>query len=324
LRRPPDGPDARQGPEKPTQRTGPRPRETGWKLMKKFIVIVVILFLLGAAAFFFGWINIWVPANSYAVLVSKSSGFDDTLVGPESGFVWRWQHLIPTNMTIYAFPLSEYTTTVSDKGSFPSGDVYAKAVPYNPDFSYHLDFTIAYRLRPQALIRLVKNEELTPETLNAYYDKKKEGVASLLLAELFSLADKGDVTLLRSPFALEKRLLETLRDKDNDIELTRLQPTGETRLPDPAVYYQARKNYEALAVEQQRLEMEKMRRERELYEKEDLAFERSVSQLERYGELLNKYPVLLKYLYVTRNPAAAGAQVPELKDLFETKGAATP
>jgi hypothetical protein len=285
--------------------------------MKKFVIIFIIICLLGGAAFFFGWINIWVPANSWAVMVSKSSGYDDTLVGPDSGFVWRWQHIIPTNLTLYVFTLSEYTTRIAGKGSFPSGDVYAKAVPYNPDFSYAIDFTVAYRLRPKALISLVKNDKLTPETLTAYYDKRKEAMTSAVLEELFSLAEKGDAALLRSPFALEQRLLAALRDKDANVELTRLTPQGETRLPDPRVYYQARQNYEALSAEHQRLEIEKMRRAQALFEKDDAAFDRSVAQLERYGELLNKYPVLLKYLYINNSGPAVAKDVPELKNLFD-------
>ncbi|MBN2352064.1 MAG: hypothetical protein JXD23_05790 [Spirochaetales bacterium] len=292
--------------------------------MKKFIVVFIILILLGGAAFFFGWMNIWVPADSYAVMVSKSSGYDDTVIGPESGFVWRWQHLLPTNMTIYSFSLSPYTTAVSAKGSFPSADVYAQSVPYHPDFSYDVDFSVSYRLRPKALLGLVKNEKLTPETLKSYYERKKNGIASALLDELFGLAGRGDVALLENPFSLEKRLLELLRDKYADIDLTSLAPRGVTKLPDPAVYSRARANFEALAAEQSRLELEKLKRGGELFGKEDMAFDRSVSQLERYGELFNKYPVLLKYLFITRNPGAASSQVPELKDLFESKGPATP
>ncbi len=292
--------------------------------MKKIVIAFIILVLLGGAVFFFGWMNIWVPADSYAVMVSKSSGFDDTVIGPGSGFVWRWQHLLPTNMKLFSFSLAPFTTSVTAKGSFPSADVYAQAVPYHPDFSYDIDFSVSYRLRPKALLGLVKNGKVTPETLKAFYEQKKDGIVSALLDELFGLAGRGDAALLENPFALEKRLMELLRDKENDVEITNIAPRGVTKLPDPAVYSLARANFKALAEEQSRLQLEKLRREQELFGKEDTAFDRSVSQLERYGELFNKYPVLLKYLFITRNPGAASSQVPEIKNLFDAKGTANP
>ncbi len=292
--------------------------------MKKFIVIIIILILLGGTAFFFGWMNIWVPADSFGVMVSKTSGYDDTLIGADSGFIWRWQHLVPTNVTLHIFKIKDHTASLSARGSFPSGEVYAQAVPFHPDFSYEINFTVSYRLRTSSLIGLVEKDGLTPDTQDAYYEKQKEAIVSGLLEDILTLSDNGDAAALRNPLSLEKSLLSLANERFRDIEITRLAPAGETKLPDPVIYYEARKTYQLLLEEHRRLELEKMQRAQELYQREDLAFERSVARLERYGDLLNKYPVLLKYFYLTRTPAPAGVEVPELKNLFEPATPAAP
>jgi hypothetical protein len=292
--------------------------------MKKIAVVLIILVLLGGTAFFFGWMNIWVPAGSYGVMISKTSGFDDTLIGPASGFVWRWQHLIPTNVTLHVFTLADYTVPLAAKGRFPSGEVYAQAAPFAPDFSYEINFTVSYRLRFQALSGLVRRGELTPANMTAYLEKKKDVIIRALLEDIVTLTDQGEVAMLKNPFALEKSLLALANERSADIELVRLAPSGEIKIPDPAIYYEARRTYQTLLEEHRKLELEKMRRAQALFEREDMAFERSVTHLERYGELLNKYPVLLKYLYLTKNPPPAGIEVPELKNLFPTETPAAP
>jgi hypothetical protein len=288
--------------------------------MKKLIFFFVILLILGGTAFFFGWMNLFVPANSYAVMVSKTNGFDEELIGPESGFVWRWQNLIPTNMSLRIFSLDENSTEISSKGTFPSGEVYAQAAPLTPNFSYDLKFTVSFRLRPASLISLVKNENLSAETLDAFYDKRKEAVGAAILSGIFLLNEKGEAGLLKNPGGLEKELVAQIRDRFTDIEITRITPQGELKIPDPVIYYEARKNYLALLEEQKNIEIEKMRRARDLFQRDDIVFERSLSQLQRYGELFNKYPVLLKYLFVTQGEKSLVKELPEIKELFAPQG----
>jgi hypothetical protein len=57
--------------------------------MKKFIFLFIILLIAGGCAFFFGWIQILIPAETYAVAFTKTGGFDDEVIEPGK-FVWRW------------------------------------------------------------------------------------------------------------------------------------------------------------------------------------------------------------------------------------------
>jgi len=287
--------------------------------MKKFVISFIILLLLGGTAFFFGWMNIWVPADAYAVMVSKTSGYDEDLIGPESPFIWRWQHLLPTNVTLHVFHIEDHTADLSSSGTLPSGELFAKAAPFTPDFNYSINFTVTFRLRPRALIALVRDENLTEETLPEYYTEKQEEISRAVLEEILGLSGKEEVTLLGNPFALETELIKKLRDRFSAIEITRISPAGKINIPDPEVYFQARRNYLALLEEQRTLEIQRLRRSQELFERDDIAFERSIVQLERYGKLLEKYPVLLKYLYITGNNAGA-AELPEIKSLFQSGG----
>jgi hypothetical protein len=72
--------------------------------MKAFLITLIILVVLAGAAFYFGWLQILLPAENYAVIFTKTGGYDETVVRPGE-FSWRWQRLIPTNMTVYTFDL---------------------------------------------------------------------------------------------------------------------------------------------------------------------------------------------------------------------------
>ncbi|MBN1523803.1 MAG: hypothetical protein JW904_04930 [Spirochaetales bacterium] len=284
--------------------------------MKKFIVILVLLLLLGGTGFFFGWMNFFVAPDSYGVMVTKTGGYDPVLIGPESGFIWRWENLIPTNMTLYVFPLTPFTSSLTSSGQLPSSEVYSQAVPNSPDFSYNLDFTVSLHVNPDALISLVRDKKLTPETLQNWYSAKKDSLKQLIIEKILELADTADTSVFESSLTIENALINSIRDTVSDIVILSITANESLKLPDPEIYTEAKRNYRQFSEEFRSNEMAKIRRTRQLYELDDIAFERSVIQLEKYGELLNKYPVLLKYLYITRQRNEAAVVVPEIKNLF--------
>ena len=286
--------------------------------MKKFIIIFILLILGGGTVFFFGWVNLFVPAGSYGVMVSKTSGFDDTLLGPDSGFVWRWQNLIPTNLTIHIFDLKEQRFNLTSKGSLPQAEILSELSPLKPSFNYEINLSVYYKLRPQALVRLVQTEGLTPDNISSFYAKKQEVITAVLLRQLALTLENPEELSGAEPLRLASQLLARVRDQFTELELTSISLNGPLNLPAPEVYVAAKNAYLNLLAEKNRLGQEKLRLAATLYQKDDIAFERSLKQLEQYGELLNRYPVLLKYLFITSDKNA-DLILPEIKELFKTQ-----
>jgi hypothetical protein len=270
--------------------------------MKKFIFILFILIILGGVCFVFGWINLFVPANSYGVIVSKTSGYDQTLITPGGDFVWRWENIIPTNMTIYAFKNEAYKTTVKSSGEFPSAGVYSQ-LEKSADFSFLIQVELVFRFNENRLISLVKDQGLTPETLDTWYKSEESSLTSEIYSFLFSLKTEDDLKLLINLPGLEKRLVSTLQENHTELRIIQATPVAPLKLPDPELYLLMKTDYLEILKARTDYQMQLIERQKTTISQTDLDLQRSelrLSQLKDYGELLNKYPILLKYLFIEK------------------------
>ena len=137
--------------------------------MKKFFITLLFLIIAGGVVFYFGWIQIQIPAEGYGVFFSKTNGYEDDVIQPGE-FVWRWQRLIPTNVTIHVFQPEVKEHTVTVKGELPSGPLYAEFLRGEPDFSWQSEIYTRFTINPESLPSLVKNESITAENLSGYYN----------------------------------------------------------------------------------------------------------------------------------------------------------
>ncbi|RKX73381.1 MAG: hypothetical protein DRP87_18995, partial [Spirochaetes bacterium] len=240
----------------------------------------------------FGWIQIHLPANTYAVLFTKTSGFEEEVIKPGE-FVWRVEKLIPKNMIIYSFEIKPHSTIVELHGSLPSGEVYASTLDAKPDFSYSLEFFITFILKPEQLPRLVMDEKLFPDQLDDWYRRIADECA--VEASSFLSSKFRDPAYLGGINYQYETLAEELRDHINgffqSIRIINIIPR-KVEFPDLELYQRAKEQYLALLEERQRIFIEETR---EAARKEAVE-ENRIKTLSRYGELLSKYPILLKYL----------------------------
>ena len=100
--------------------------------MKGLISIIVLLGVAGTM-FVAGWIQILLPAATYAVLFSKTGGYDARVIAPGT-FAWRWERVIPRNVTLYYFAVQPVTVAIPIRGQLPSADTVASVLPGNVDF----------------------------------------------------------------------------------------------------------------------------------------------------------------------------------------------
>ncbi len=277
--------------------------------MRKFIVSMIILIIVAGVAFLFGWVQIQLSENTYAVAFTKTGGWDEHVIEP-GVFTWRWERLIPTNMTLHLFELSRYTTTVGVESRLPSGDVYAENLPEHPDFTYAVSLSVSYRVKPSALPRLVTEEQLSPDGLETWYD----GVAGRIAQRTMSLVKQ----LFQSPdavssadeawTAVEDAVVTGLQESFSYLDFVTIVPE-EVRVPDLDLYREAKQLYMDL-LDTRRDSLAAAIRKQAEERAQDMT---RIELLEQYGELLTKYPVLLQYLHVEQ--AQGGdpfADIPEL------------
>jgi hypothetical protein len=257
-------------------------RKNGSASMKKLLISLAILIVFGGTAFYFGWIQILLPAGTYAVIHTKTGGYDERIT-PAGVFAWRAERLLPTNMTILVFDVEPVRVRTSPiTGTLPSSEVYAEAMEGNPSFRYELSLTATLQVKPDQLIRLVKDEGVTPDTLQSWYEEKADNLAQDFLAYLESRPN-----LLYQSRDLERFIGDIeLESKYSSLDIKRLAPFKLT-LPDWDLYQASKERYLSITKAQQLKDVESINQEK-----------RNLKVLRDYGELLEEYPVLLQFLYL--------------------------
>jgi hypothetical protein len=250
--------------------------------MKKFIISLFILLLLGGFVFFWGWISFYLPPNSYAVLHTKTSGFDPHVVAAGT-FVWKIENLLPTNMTVYPFKLDTVTLELPPvTGELPSGPVYASILDGDFTFEFELGMTIQMMIKPESLPLLVADEGLRPEGLEDWY--KQKGELILQYAKSY---------VLQHPLNFfagynEEQFVSEI-SQESTFAAIKLQHIllKKLKAPDMDLYQETKRRYLELSQAKEKIDLASLSREKN-----------NIATLHKYGELFSKYPILLKYLYL--------------------------
>jgi hypothetical protein len=267
--------------------------------MKRLTWTLVILIIAAGAVFYFGWVQLRAPADTYGVIFTKTNGFERNVVRPGE-FAWRWQALLPTNLTLYSYTLAPQTTDVQASGSLPSADLYSQFLDGHPDFSYALDFTVTYELKPESLPELTARRDLTPKTVSDWYSAFS---AQCRAAALTFLASQDTSLADTSPDALQSSLKVRLTSAFPLVTILDVS-TSSAHIPDIALYQKGKQLY--LNV----INAEQTAREEAAVNKANLDSDadEKIALLKKYGDLFNQYPVLLKYLDI--DPAKRQGVIP--------------
>jgi len=273
--------------------------------MKAFFIILLILVIAAGVVFYFGWIQIQLPPESYGVIFTKTSGYDPAVVRPGE-FVWRWEKLVPTNLTLYRFDLRPRRVEVSFEHQLPSGDLYASVLPESPDFTIRGRLEVVFTIDPQALPGLVEEQKLTPDSLDEFYDSAAERMA----AQARRVSSEN---LVFDP-SMEDRLRAELADELPDLRIVSLSSSG-VEVPDMELYELARQSYRNLVETHNQARNTAVARlavEEAQEERRDAAEEARRENLRKYGALFNEYPVLLKAMAIQQLGGTGQLQIPEL------------
>lgn len=260
--------------------------------MKKLLVAVVLLVAVGGTLFYLGWVQIQLPENTYAVVFTKTNGWDER-VTPPGEFSWRWERLIPTNMTLHTFVLEPVTIRTDSEGKLPNADTYAAELDSRPDFSYAVEIAVSFSVSPDALPELAAEDRVTPETLDEWLSTMGSSLADSAAAEALRMArDPSNATQLA---AKDREAVQTIRRRlsqefsaldIHDVVIEKIS------VPDIALYEFAREQYQEIV----RARTEARRLEIIGRAEAESASAQYFSLLERYGEILDRHPALLDLL----------------------------
>lgn len=264
--------------------------------MKGFAVLLVFLLVAAAAVFYFGWIQIRIPPEGYAVIFSRTDGWEDEVIEPGT-FVWRWQRLVPTNLTLYVFEPRHHRTSVRLTGSLPSADAIEAILDGAVSFPYEVRLIVQTRIRAQKLPGLARDRDLRPEQLDEFYDEIDARISRVALEAVMALieSDPQRLSLSESYETIVDRVTARVESALGVLEVMAVTPER-IDLPDLALYHRSRE----LAAGVLEARAAAFREAAERLAAEDAAADRDFALLERYGEVLERYPVLLEYFRLGR------------------------
>lgn len=258
----------------------------------KFAITLLLIVALAVGAFFVGWTELALPAGAYGVAFTKSGGWDTAAIIP-GGVTFRWERLIPTNMTLYVFDLTPQSVQRRAAGRLPSAELYARVIGADigidaDDLSYDVGITVRLRLRADYLPQLAAEEDLRPETLPAWYERATAAAGDAAVSALLS---QDAAALVTDPQALAERTRRWLAERRPELEITAIELTPHS-IPDPDLYARVKAAMEARIDTQQRARLAVI---------EDFAL--SGEQARQYAEMLGRLGSTL-------------AEYPELADLL--------
>ncbi len=263
--------------------------------MRRFSRWLTFLIFLGAVGFgaWYGWVQ-WDIPEGYGGLIhtkftwrdgKRAGGFDRELT-VNDGLHWRWEKLIPTNLTMHLYPLAIRSVTLSTSGTLPSGDLYLNFLEEKGDsrFDWNLSVYLSYRLRTEMVPSLAGKEGILPENLEDYLAKEED----LIKNELYAyLADYSPETNIADKMESARGEINRLHPY---LEVTSLAP-DRISLPDYALYEKARTLYFSYLDERNRSLGEMISR----VAPKTAVNEEKMKVLEEYGKVLTEYPVLIDF-----------------------------
>ncbi len=254
---------------------------------RKFFFNVLLLAIFAAVVFFIGWIQFLVKPGTVGVMESKTSGLYESPILPGE-FAWRWERLLPTNVTMHVFDLTPYQSKQTVSGDLPSASIYRAQLEPSPDFSYRIECEVSLSASPDALVTLVKNHSVSDTTeLHSLLGTKAAVIAHFTAEYLIEHNSARNVL----PSSLSKNEIEEVLALAGDglegIVVDEIKLSS-VRIPDYELYQTAKDSYTAYQERVKALLMEKASEQASTLAEED----RTMAQLEKFGELLSKYPQL--------------------------------
>ncbi len=261
--------------------------------MKRFVVALVLLIVASLAVFMVGWVSLRLEPGRSAVMVSKTGGIDPVVLRP-GAFHWTPAALLPTNIKLVPFTLSDMERVVELAGTLPSAEIYQEFMAGEPDFTWAVSVQVRTTVLPESLPALVDGFGITDDAgLSAWLESATDLAVAGLRAAIINLAGTRDGAARLMSGEAEAALKAYIEANHPELSVRSLTVIS-AKVPDLALYESARALYLGY-MENYRASVEPA-----LARASSLAAEEQVRMevLRRYGELLELYPDLIDFLAI--------------------------
>lgn len=257
------------------------------KKAKKILWNFIILLIFAIVVFFFGWIQFLVKPGTCAIMTSKTSGLYKEAIIPGK-FLWRWEHLLPTNVHLENFSLKSFTSNQIVQGFLPSGDIYSSEFDKNLDFSYRFNMDINLNVNPQKIYELYKSNKIqNDDDLQKFLEQNAKSL-SFLIAEEILKSNENDSFYVQNEI-LDETFINRILNKNNfdGIQINSIELKN-SKIPDVKFYNKIKNFYDAYLENIQ----SKIDKRAEEQAQKILDEDRTLKRLEQLAELIKKYPEL--------------------------------
>ena len=263
----------------------------GWD-MKRLIIAIILLLIAAGTIFFIGWVQLHIKDGQSVVIFTKTKGWESKPVYPGE-FVWRWEAVFPTLLKRYHFSDIRETLTISQSANLRNAQLYRSYLPSSPQFSYTVEATLHYRVRPASLPNLAKNDGLRPDTQAEYLRTLSSSIQSVFVQYIPELMASLPVeaTLSQSISQLQTDMIALVQREFPQIEVSALN-LSRVELADTELYQIAKEQYYAV------LDAENVVRQlvRPEISRAQLLNQLRGENLKEVALLLDAHPGLLEYL----------------------------
>lgn len=268
--------------------------------MKKFLISMFILIIFAGAIFFIGWGQFAVPAGSYGVMVSKTSGISQKTIVPGE-FCWFWERLLPTNTSMRIFSIIPVTRTTTISGELPSADIYSPMLEGSPNFSYKFSVQTELMMKSNYLPNFVRRTDAKEnEQLQEYLNQQGDLIAQEVIQYILSKSlDNANNLMLLATNTEELKAGINAESKFKDLEISNIT-VKTAQMPDTELYNIAKASYAEFQAKVKQSLAELTKNQSTITANDYLQIERFA----RWGKILQEYPILIDFLAVSRDDAS--------------------
>lgn len=268
--------------------------------MKKFLISMFILIIFAGAIFFIGWGQFAVPAGSYGVMVSKTSGISQKTIVPGE-FCWFWERLLPTNTSMRIFSIIPVTRTTTISGELPSADIYSPMLEGSPNFSYKFSVQTELMMKSNYLPNFVRRTDAKEnEQLQEYLNQQGDLIAQEVIQYILSKSlDNANNLMLLVTDTEELKTGINADSKFKGLEISNIT-VKTAQMPDTELYNIAKASYAEFQAKVKQSLAELTKNQSTITANDYLQIERFA----RWGKILQEYPILIDFLAVSRDDAS--------------------
>jgi hypothetical protein len=281
--------------------------------MKKILSLILILGLLGIIVYVLGLVKLSVEPGNIGVIATRTNGFEP-IKSDSKTIVWDIRHVLPFNFEVLSFSTDFQRLEFKFQDLLPQALSLASLVEEDVNvFAYHLEGSLHFRLREDALISELQRGALKADELDQYYNQQSTQINSLL-SEVFIKSMDNLATVAKNNAAFSHITQAFLEKALPHLEFEALTFTV-LELPNISLYHTAMDNL----LSKTEISLKAYQQITLATEQAQLEHQQRLQMMRDYGQILTDFPILIPYFALIQGsniPIDLADFMPDFSKLF--------